>query len=148
MSWLEQLTGISGLIADMEFTGGGFHSTLSGGKLDLHVDFNMHLRNGLDRRVNLIFFLNKDWPESYGGHLELWDKELSRPPKKVLPVFNRMVIFGTTDFTYHGHPVELSCPADRYRKSLALYYYSNGRPDNEKSGEKHLTLFKARPPID
>ncbi|MDO6746807.1 2OG-Fe(II) oxygenase [Gilvimarinus sp. 1_MG-2023] len=148
LAWLEKLTGISGLIADSEFTGGGFHSTLPGGKLDLHADFNIHLRNGLDRRLNLIMFLNKNWPESYGGHLELWDKDLALPPQKILPVFNRVVIFGTTDFTFHGHPLELTCPADRYRKSLALYYYSNGRPDHEKSGEQHLTLFKERPAID
>jgi hypothetical protein len=29
------------------------------------------------------------------------------------------------------------------RKSLALYYFSNGRPAEEVSGE-HSTLFKAR----
>ncbi|MBU2887588.1 2OG-Fe(II) oxygenase [Gilvimarinus agarilyticus] len=132
----------------MEFTGGGFHSTLPGGKLDLHADFNIHLRNGLDRRINLILFLNKDWCESYGGHLELWDENLAAQPKRVLPVFNRAVIFGTTDFTYHGQPIELNCPEDRFRKSLALYYYSNGRPEAEKSGEKHLTLFKERPALN
>lgn len=147
MSWLEAITGIKPLVPDTEFIGGGFHSTLSGGKLDLHADFNVHLRNRLDRRINVILFLNREWPEEYGGHLELWDKDLSRPPERILPIFNRLVIFGTNDFTYHGQPVEITCPEHRYRKSLALYYYSNGRPANEKSDANHLTLFKKRPDL-
>jgi hypothetical protein len=31
------------------------------------------------------------------------------------------------------------------RKSLALYYYTNGRPAQEVSG-KHSTMFRARAP--
>ena len=68
---------------------------------------------------------------------------MSRCEAKVLPVFNRMMIFGTTDFTYHGHPDPLQCPEGMTRKSLALYYFSNGRPAEEVSGE-HSTLFRAR----
>lgn len=30
------------------------------------------------------------------------------------------------------------------RKSLALYYYTNGRPKNEMSDKVHATLFKDR----
>jgi hypothetical protein len=53
------------------------------------------------------------------------------------------MIFGTTDFTYHGHPDPLQCPEGITRKSLALYYFSNGRPAEEVSGE-HSTIFRAR----
>jgi hypothetical protein len=62
---------------------------------------------------------------------------------KVLPVFNRVMIFGTTDYTYHGHPDPLQCPDGMTRKSLALYYFSNGRPA-EESSEEHSTLFRPR----
>jgi len=68
---------------------------------------------------------------------------MSRCETKVLPVFNRVMIFGTTDFTYHGHPDPLQCPEGMTRKSLALYYFTNGRPAEELSGE-HSTLFRAR----
>jgi hypothetical protein len=61
----------------------------------------------------------------------------------VLPLFNRLMIFGTTDFTYHGHPEPLACPAGMTRKSLALYYFSNGRPAEEISPD-HSTLFRPR----
>ena len=76
--------------------------------------------------------------------VELWDRTMSRCVKKVLPVFNRCVIFNTLDWAYHGHPEPLTCPPGWTRKSLALYYYTNGRPDEEKSAE-HGTLYKPRP---
>jgi len=53
------------------------------------------------------------------------------------------MIFGTTDFTYHGHPDPLQCPEGITRKSLALYYFSNGRPAEEITGE-HSTIFRPR----
>jgi hypothetical protein len=65
--------------------------------------------------------------------------------EKILPVFNRCVVFSTTDFSYHGHPEPLTCPEDRTRKSLALYYYSNGRPADETLGAAHTTIFQTRP---
>ena len=57
------------------------------------------------------------------------------------------MVFGTTDYTYHGHPDPLQCPEGMTRKSLALYYFSNGRPAEETSGE-HSTLFRARDESD
>jgi hypothetical protein len=63
---------------------------------------------------------------------------------RVAPILNRCVIFNTTDFAYHGHPDPLQCPEGMRRKSLALYYYSNGRPAEEIS-EEHTTLFRHRP---
>jgi hypothetical protein len=62
---------------------------------------------------------------------------------RVLPIFNRVMVFGTTDFTYHGHPDPLQCPEGMTRKSMALYYFSNGRPAEEISGE-HTTIFRPR----
>ncbi len=91
----------------------------------------------------MLLYLNKDWKEEYGGHLELWDRNMTSCQKKVAPLINRLMIFGTTDYTYHGHPDPLRCPQDMTRKSLALYYFSNGRPAEEISGD-HTTLFKAR----
>ena len=143
LEFLGRVTGIDNLISDPHFEGGGLHQIVPGGKLAVHADFNKHRFYGLDRRLNLLLYLNKNWREEYGGHLELWNREMSRCEAKILPVFNRMMIFGTTDFTYHGHPDPLQCPEGMTRKSLALYYFSNGRPAEEVSGE-HSTLFRAR----
>jgi Rps23 Pro-64 3,4-dihydroxylase Tpa1-like proline 4-hydroxylase len=145
IEFLENLTGIQGIIPDPHFEGGGLHQIEKGGYLKMHVDFNRHTKLNLDRRLNLLLYLNKDWQEEYGGYLELWDKEITKCEKKILPIFNRLVIFTTTDFTYHGHPEPLTCPEGWTRKSLALYYYSNGRPPEEISGKAHSTIFQARP---
>jgi hypothetical protein len=141
---LEALTGIEGLIPDPHLEGGGLHQIERGGYLKVHADFNRHEKLGLDRRLNLLLYLNKDWKEEYGGHLELWTPEMDRCAHKVLPVFNRCVVFSTTDYSYHGHPEPLTCPDGRSRKSIALYYYTNGRPEAEVS-RSHSTLYQRRP---
>ncbi|HEY7930011.1 MAG TPA: 2OG-Fe(II) oxygenase [Steroidobacteraceae bacterium] len=143
LQFLSSVTGIDNLIADPSFEGGGMHQIVRGGKLAIHADFNKHRRYGLDRRLNLLVYLNKNWREDFGGHLELWNRDMSQCGAKVLPIFNRVMIFSTTDFTYHGHPDPLNCPEGMTRKSLALYYFTNGRPSAEASGE-HSTLFRAR----
>ncbi len=145
ISFLEDLVGIKGIIPDPHFEGGGLHQIERGGYLKVHIDFNRHSRLELDRRLNLLVYLNKDWEEEYGGHLELWDPEMKACAKRILPVFNRLVIFSTNDFSYHGHPEPLTCPEGMTRQSLALYYYSNGRPAEELNEESHSTIFKPRP---
>jgi len=141
LQFLEALTGIGGLIPDPYFGGAGPHQILPGGFLKVHADFNWHPLLKLDRRLNLLVYLNKDWREEYGGHLELWDREMKACERRILPVFNRTVVFSTTDFSYHGHPRPLSCPEGMTRKSVSFYYYTNGRPDEERSAP-HDTVFR------
>lgn len=142
--FLEELTGIEGLIPDPWFEGGGLHQIERGGLLKVHVDFNKHTLLKLDRRINVLLYLNKDWEEDWGGQLELWDTEMTEAKKRIIPAFNRMVVFNTTDFANHGHPDPLQCPPDRQRRSIALYYYSLGRPAAEVRAS-HTTIFKRRP---
>ncbi|MBE8474525.1 2OG-Fe(II) oxygenase [Streptomyces justiciae] len=144
LGFLEDLTGIDGLVGDPYFEGGGLHQIERGGFLKVHADFNRHEKLRLDRRLNVLVYLNKDWEESYGGALELWNREMTRAEKRIFPVFNRFMVFATTDFAYHGHPEPLACPPDRTRRSMALYYYTNGRPTQEQSSG-HSTLYQARP---
>ncbi len=149
LEFLQELTGIKEtLLPDPYLVGGGYHEIKPGGLLKVHADFNKHEMTKLDRRINLLVYLNKNWDENYGGCFELWDKNMSKSVKKVLPIFNRIAIFSTTDFSYHGHPDPLTCPQDRSRKSLALYYYSNGRPKSEISENPHATLFVNRAGVD
>lgn len=139
--FLEALTGIEGLIPDPYYGGGGPHQILPGGYLGVHADFNWHPILRLDRRLNVLVYLNRDWREEYGGHLELWDREARHCVRKILPVFNRTIVFATTDFSFHGHPEPLRCPSPMTRKSISLYYYSNGRPAEERSAP-HETIFR------
>lgn len=144
VQFLEVLTGIEGLIVDHTLNGGGLHQVVRGGKLDIHADYNFHPITRLDRRVNVLLYLNERWDSRWGGHLEFWDKNMSECKRSILPSFNRMVVFSTTDTAYHGHPEPLNCPESESRKSIALYYYTNGRPESERT-EPHSTVFKRRP---
>lgn len=140
LNFLEKLTGIEGLIPDPYLAGGGLHKIPRGGKLGVHVDFNEHTTMNVYRRLNVLVYLNKDWQEEWGGHFELWDEHKKGAIKKVLPIFNRMAIFTTTNTSFHGHPEPLNCPEDRNRISLALYYYTaNVRGDQAK--KSHSTVF-------
>lgn len=141
LEFLQALTGIEGLVGDPYYGGAGPHQILPGGFLKIHADFNWHPLLKLDRRLNVLVYLNEDWKEEYGGQIELWDSEMKGCVERVLPVFNRTVVFSTTDFSYHGHPHPLACPPDRSRKSVSFYYYSNGRPDAERSAP-HDTIFR------
>jgi 2OG-Fe(II) oxygenase superfamily len=138
--WLEALSGIDGLIADPYFGGGGLHQIEPGGFLKVHADFNVHPKLKLDRRLNMLIYLNRNWKEEYGGHLELWSRDGTHCRKKILPVFNRTVVFSTTDTSYHGHPQPLQSPPGVTRKSVSLYYYTSGRPAEERSSP-HDTIF-------
>jgi hypothetical protein len=140
LQFLQALTGIDGLIPDPYFGGAGPHQVERGGFLKVHVDFNWHPLLKLDRRLNLLVYLNKDWQEEHGGHLELWSRDLARCEQRILPVFNRTVVFSTSEFSFHGHPAPLACPQGRSRKSVSFYYYTNGRPEEERSAP-HDTIF-------
>lgn len=149
LEFLEKVSGISRLIPDPFLNGGGLHQITTGGKLDIHVDYNFHPRTHLDRRLNVLVYLNKHWQKEWKGQLELWSPDMKECVQAIDPVFNRVVVFSTTEKSNHGHPEALQCPSGTTRKSIALYYYTNGRPI-EEIAPKHSTIFKRRPcdPID
>lgn len=152
LEFLQKITGIEEtLIPDPYFEGGGFHEIKPGGFLKVHVDFHKNKKLQLSRRVNFLIYLNKDWEEEYGGHLELWEKDMSQCVSKILPKFNRAAMFSTTGDSWHGHPDPLNYPEGKSRKSLALYYYTNGRPISElnKSQKNRITTtFSNRKGLD
>ena len=149
LKFLETLTGIQSVLPDPNYVGGGLHQIRPGGLLEVHADFSYHNGLRLDRRINVLIYLNKDWKEEYGGHFELWDREVKQAEKKILPIFNRCAIFSTTSVSFHGHPVPLACPPDRNRKSIATYYYSNGRPEEDPElTHRHEVAFQQRPGVN
>lgn len=136
--FLERLTGVSGLIPDPFGYGDGVHIIEKGGYLKVHTDFQFHKPLHLWRRVNVLLYMNEKWQEEWGGELHLYPSQLFEQTagqanvdflksqiKKIVPVFNRMVVFRTTNDSFHGHPDPLACPENETRKSIALYYYSS-----------------------
>jgi Rps23 Pro-64 3,4-dihydroxylase Tpa1-like proline 4-hydroxylase len=144
IDFLESLTGIEHLVPDPHYWGGGLHQIERGGFLKVHADFNHHSRLDLERRLNLLLYLNRDWRDEWGGHLELWDTGMTAMVERIAPIFNRCVVFSTTSFAYHGHPDPLQCPEGVSRKSMALYYYTKDRPAEELMAA-HTTRFQSRP---
>ncbi len=146
LRFLEAVTGIDSLIPDPHLEGGGIHQIGPGGFLKVHTDFNWHRSLKLHRRINILVYLNENWQDDWNGHLELWDEKVSSCGARIAPVFNRMVIFSTTDESYHGHPDPLTCPAEVRRNSVALYYYSAERPASEtRFGTSTMTNYRERP---
>lgn len=138
---IENISGIKGLIPDPYFRGGGFHEISNGGHLSVHADFNHHVSMNLERRINLLIYLNEDWDDAYGGQLELWANDMSECVKSVVPMFNRAVMFNTTSFSNHGNPTPVNHPDGKTRKSIALYYYTATWDASKRS---HTTQFRAR----
>jgi len=138
VQFVSVLSGVTpnSLVGDPTFRGGGLHSTGSGGRLLVHTDIERHpLGPPFSQKLNIITYLNRDWPEEYGGHLELWSRDRSQCVSRIAPLFNRTVIFESGTNTYHGHPRPLTCPPDRFRYSLAAYYYCINRPIDENYTE-------------
>jgi hypothetical protein len=147
LQFLEGLSGIPSLLPDPYFVGGGFHETTRGGKLGIHADFRINEQLHLHRRMNVIVYLNPQWDDAYGGHLELWDRQMKACVSSVAPVLNRCVIFNTDADSYHGHPDPLTTPEGVARRSMALYYYTASREIYNEVPNNN-TIYQARPSDD
>lgn len=129
---LQLLTGFDDLLADS--LGGGYHQIPVGGKLDMHVDFNVHPQyKDAHRRLNVLLYLNKDWDLAYGGSLLLGkDRQV-----RIQPEFNRLVVFTTSEESWHGHPEPVTNLAPHPRRSFATYFYTQ----ETKLPETHDTVW-------
>lgn len=123
-------TEIKKLYPDIGLHGGGWHIHSRGGKLNIHLDYSIHPKTGLQRKLNLILYLTEGWKSEWGGGLELWshnpETKLPLKQEKVIDnVFNRAILFDTTQNSWHGLPQPLDCPEEIYRKSIAVYYMTD-----------------------
>jgi Rps23 Pro-64 3,4-dihydroxylase Tpa1-like proline 4-hydroxylase len=139
---LSKLTGVEGLFADPEFAAGdGLSLCGRGGFLNLHTDFTVHPRHPTwRRRVNLILFLNRDWDEAWGGHTDVWDRDMQRLVTRAAPVANSCLIFNTDTSTWHGHPNPITCPENRARLTMAFWYFAD-----EPNAVRVSTQYRPQP---
>ena len=140
LKFLQDITGIKHLIPDPSFNQCGLYSTGRGGRLMVHADSNRYpIPHMFHQHINVILYVTKDWNTTWGGDLELWDKEKKNLEKRIYPLFNRLLIFDTGKHSYHGHPQPLKCPKDIRRNNLALYYYVHERQSSpEYSGFQEI----------
>jgi hypothetical protein len=163
---LEKLLGIASLSSDAGLNGGGWHIHQQGGKLNPHLDYNIHPKLGLQRKLNIIVYLNRDWQADWGGQLGLWEQDpAERKPgelvEAIVPMFNRAVLFDTTQDSWHGLTAPLTCPEGQTRRSIAVYYLAPAPQQTEDRGkalfsptreqendQKVLDLIAARAKVD
>jgi hypothetical protein len=144
LQFLEGLTGVPKLLPDPYYEGGGFHETSRGGLLGIHADFRINERLNLQRRMNLLIYLNETWDDSWKGQLELWDREMKQCVTRVSPILNRCVVFNTDATSWHGHPDALQVPDGVKRRSMALYYYTASDAVYREVPARD-TMYQARP---
>lgn len=137
-SFLTAVTGVEDLHDDPTHHLAGLHRTPPGGYTKVHRDFPTHPGTGLHHRLNVLVYLNHDWPASYGGDLQMWAPDMSGVGGTVAPLANTMLIFETSDHSLHGLPDPLTCPPDRARLSVAAYFYTvDPGPDGPRDERGH-----------
>ena len=139
---LSDLTGIYPLYPDVGLHGGGWHMHSQGGRLSVHLDYSIHPKLKLQRKLNLIVYLEEDYNPDWGGSLQLWshDYENKKPLEKVKeiqPLFNNAIIFDTTQKSWHGFPEPINPPVGKMRKSIALYYMTDITSSAEERYRAH-----------
>jgi 2-oxoglutarate-Fe(II)-dependent oxygenase superfamily protein len=146
---IERITGIDDLISLPDETG-GTHESRNGAVLAPHIDYNYFGENpALHRRLNLLFYLNKDWQSEWGGNLQLhsnprkWgDNEIVSNP----PLFNRCIIMETSEHSWHGYdPIRVPGDLDTSRKSISIYLFTKTRPKSQ-TAPRHATFY-VQPPL-
>ena len=147
---LSELFDIPKLMPDPYFSGGGLNVSERNGHLDVHVDGNYHDASGLNRRMNLIIYLNPNWEPDWGGEFGVYSQDGHHLIEAVPPLFNRCVIFDSHDKSFHGLPNPINFPADEPRRSIILYYYTKAkRPDSQVVvGQPHSALWRSKGLLD
>jgi hypothetical protein len=145
VKFLEELTGVSGLIPDPTHYWAGLHVNPPGAFQAIHRDFRVHPITGLFHRVNILIYLNSDWKSEYAGELELWKTDKSACGRQVPPVAGKSVIFEAGPLAFHGIPEPIRCPTGRARLSLAAIYYTEDPPPDDR---KESRFFRPKRPQD
>lgn len=151
---ISAITGIPDLLPDPNLYGGGTHENVDGAELDPHVDFNYDPSTHYHRRLNVLFYLNHEWDEKWGGAIEFHSDptEWRSGNNKVISyncVFNRCVIFATSENSWHGFK-RIQLPREKKeagisRKLISIYLYTKDRPQDEIA-PSHGTFYIPYPP--
>ena len=149
LNYVSALTGIRELEYDPNYFGGGIRESSSGTFLPPHVDFNYNASTHSHRRMNLLFYFNQEWDESWGGNLQIHQdpnvfNENNSLVRSYQPINNRCLIFETSETSWHGFD-RLNLPEGKSRRAFTIYYYTKHRP-NEENIKFHNTEY-VEPPL-
>jgi len=147
VSKIEQITKNTHVYTDVGLHGGGLHAHQRGGKLNIHLDYNIHPKLKLQRNYNLIVYMTPNWNSDWNGGLEFWshDAATERPNKCEVTIenrFNRAVLFDTTRNAWHGLPEDLKCPDGVCRTSMAVYYLTDPEAGADPRSRAYFVPYK------
>lgn len=140
LKWLEQLTGIDGLIPDPHLIGAGYSRSFKGDTLKVHTDFNWNNELKLYRVLSLIVYLTPGWKEEWGGGLDFYNEDRTEVIKTLPCLYNNCAIWKYEELGFHGYTTPISCPEGKSRNSIrAFYYVSDG--EYKKGFTPHRSLY-------
>jgi len=135
----------------------GIHTYDNGDYLDIHSDAGNHPVTKQKKHITFGIYLSYNWKEENGGHLEVWDGEsvlkddakLYDCKNRVLPIFNRMIMFTNTTNAWHGNPDPVNIHSNEKRIFLTLSYISeNHVGEMENNREKAFFVSRPNDPIN
>lgn len=135
----------------------GIHTFNNGDYLKIHSDAGNHPQTKQKKHLTLGLYLSKNWKESNGGHLEVWDgssvlnddAKLYHCSERILPIFNRMIMFTNTTNAWHGSPNPVTITGDEKRIFLTVSYVSHKHTDGlENNREKAFFISRPNDPVD
>ena len=136
---VKRITRLTGLEADPELYAGGISMMGRGDFLNPHIDNSHDAIRARYRRLNLLYYISRDWRDEYGGNFELWDAAVTKP-KLITSKYNRLVVMETNKLSWHSvNPVVV----DKNRCCISNYYFSKACP--EERDYYHVTSFVGRP---
>ena len=134
-----ELTGIVDPKGDPHLYAGGLSAMATGHFLNPHLDNSHDYEQKYYRVLNLLYYVTPNWKAENGGNLELWDEEVTTSIE-IPSLFNRLVLMGTNDKSYHSVN---EVKADGARCCVSNYYFSPHSPNGYETS--HVTYFQARP---
>lgn len=133
IQWIEEESGLGGLIVDPFGIGEGVSLMTEGDELNPHIDFNWNDRIKMYRAVNLLIYFG----DCKGGEFHVWDEEKENIIFEKEPKHNSALFFQHSETKAHGvKPV-------KYGSRFAIrqfYYKSNNICENA-----HQSLYWYNP---
>jgi len=141
IEYMSRITGIPNLESDEYLNAGGLHAYTRNGVSGVHLDYTIHPVTGKERRATIMVYMSKDWNDDWGGHLKLYDENISHPVTLTHSLWNTAVIFRTNGKAYHGFPDPIKCPHGAYRKVIGIYYMTDPTPETLECPRKNAQYF-------
>jgi Rps23 Pro-64 3,4-dihydroxylase Tpa1-like proline 4-hydroxylase len=136
---IARITGLRSMEPDPSLYASGISVMERGDFLNPHIDNSHDGDQRLYRVLNLLYYVSPDWTLERGGNLELWTSALDQP-RVIESRFNRLVVMGTDDTSWHSVQRVVSNEA---RVCFSNYYFSPLAPGSHEY--RNVTSFRGRP---